>query len=498
LPLIIGGSVSVSGTDNVIAALGQSNRVCQVDLSGFWGWQLEKVFAAMQASFPELTHLRLPSDLKRPPVIPDSFLDGSAPRLQYFELSGTPFPGLPKLLLPATHLVCLRLYDIPHSGYISPEAMIALLSVLPGLKIFCFEFRSLLYRPDRESPIPPPPKRSILPALKEFRFIGLTKYLEDLVTFIDAPQLDEMHILFFNQTDFDCPRLVQFINRTSTLWVRNKAHVQFDNWSTGVALLAGPGSRTLEIETSFRQPNWQLSSIVQICNTSFYPLSTVEVLYIEHRHRQRVWKDYSIENTLWLQLLLPFTAVKNLYLSKQFVPGVAAALQELIGGRITEVLSSLQNIFVEGLEPSGPLQENIGQFVTARQLSGHPVAISVWNGSVQNEGDSEDEEESAFLCMFATLASIRREADIVVCAQRRYCGRNWRAFFGSTRACHCHQVWSFLSIGPQARQRPKRSVDLNRHAFLNDWLAIYSTVMMSVVHLRFCNIMASWCRRLTA
>jgi hypothetical protein len=38
--------------DNVIKALGQSNRVCQVDLSGFSGWQLEKVFAAMQASFP--------------------------------------------------------------------------------------------------------------------------------------------------------------------------------------------------------------------------------------------------------------------------------------------------------------------------------------------------------------------------------------------------------------------------------------------------------------
>jgi hypothetical protein len=80
-----------------------------------------------------------------------------------------------------------------------------------------------------------------------------------------------------------------------------------------------------------------------------------------------------------LDLLLPFTAVKNLYLSKEFAPGIAAALQELVGGRITEVLPSLQNIFVEGLEPSGPFQENIGQFVAARQLSGHPIAISVWD-----------------------------------------------------------------------------------------------------------------------
>jgi len=80
-----------------------------------------------------------------------------------------------------------------------------------------------------------------------------------------------------------------------------------------------------------------------------------------------------------LQLLLPFTAVKDLYLSKEFAPGIAAALQELVGARITEVLPSLQNIFMEGLEPSGPLQEIIGRFVAARLLSDHPIAISAWH-----------------------------------------------------------------------------------------------------------------------
>jgi hypothetical protein len=70
--------------------------------------------------------------------------------------------------------------------------------------------------------------------------------------------------------------------------------------------------------------------------------------------------------------------VKNLYLSEEFATGIAAALQELVGGRITEVLPSLQNIFVDGLWPSGPFQENIAQFVAARQLSDHPIAVSVW------------------------------------------------------------------------------------------------------------------------
>jgi len=102
----------------------------------------------------------------------------------------------------------------------------------------------------------------------------------------------------------------------------------------------------------------------------------IEVLYINHRYSKLVWKNDAIENTLWLELLLPFLAVKDLYLSKDFAPGIAAALQEIVG---TEVLPSLQNIFVEGPEPSGPFQEYIGEFVAARELSGHSITISVWH-----------------------------------------------------------------------------------------------------------------------
>ena len=52
----------------------------------------------------------------------------------------------------------------------------------------------------------------------------------------------------------------------------------------------------------------------------------------------------------------PFTGVENLYLCGEFAPGIAATLQELVGGRIIEVLPSLQNIFVEGLESLGAIR----------------------------------------------------------------------------------------------------------------------------------------------
>jgi hypothetical protein len=373
LPFLVCGDTAISSTDNVTAALGRSNRVRQVNLRlGYW--QLEGVLAAMQVPFPELTDLRLSSSdsifMNLEPMlgIPDSFLDGSAPRLRNLTLRNIAFPGLPKLLLSACHLVGLYLSNIPDTGYIPPEAMIDLLSELSRLKILRLEYQPIPYL-YRESRSPPPPKHAILPSLGEFRFTGFTGYLEALVTHIDTPQLDEMHISFINSSNFDCPRLAQFINRTPTLRARDKAHLQFVNCTTSVALLAR--SSILKIETLF-----SLETFVRgLCNSSLHPLSTVEDLYIEHQH----WNPRSpTESTQLLELLLPFTAVKNLFLPKELAPGISAALQELVGDRISEVLPSLQNIFVQGLEPSGPFQEKVGHFVAARQLSNHPVDIFDW------------------------------------------------------------------------------------------------------------------------
>ena len=120
----------------------------------------------------------------------------------------------------------------------------------------------------------------------------------------------------------------------------------------------------------------------------------VEDLYIDHRYSRLAWKNDAVEITLWLGLFLLFTGVKNLYLLKKFVPGIAVALQELVGGRITEELPSLQNIFVEGVEPSGPFQENIGQFIAARRLSNHPIAISNWVKDSDSDWDEDSDMES--------------------------------------------------------------------------------------------------------
>jgi hypothetical protein len=102
-------------------------------------------------------------------------------------------------------------------------------------------------------------------------------------------------------------------------------------------------------------------------------------LYIYRpRNLPSQWQD-DIENGQWLETLDPFTAVTDLYLCKEFAQCITPALQELVEERVMDVLPALESLFLEELQPSGPVQEAIGQFVAARRLLGHPVAVIDWD-----------------------------------------------------------------------------------------------------------------------
>src|SRR5258708_1287704 len=214
--------------DNLLAALEHNDRVCEISLWGVTSLELEQVLAPMQKPYLALTDLWMSWDKHGArPIVPASFLGGSAPRLRHLKLDYIPFPGLPKLLLSTTHLVVLHLLSIPNSGYFTPEAIVTGLSTPTSLEALLLEFESPLSRPKRESRRPPPLTRSILPALTVFRFKGSSEYLEDLVARIDTPLLDRLHIVFFHQLIFNTPQLTQFISRTPNLETQGEARVFF-------------------------------------------------------------------------------------------------------------------------------------------------------------------------------------------------------------------------------------------------------------------------------
>jgi hypothetical protein len=378
LPLLVQGHISeTTDVDDIVAVLEHRHRVCKIDLN-VPSSQFEKVSAAMQEPFPKLTDLSLWSYDETAAALSDSFLGGSAPHLRSLWLDGIPFPGLPKLHFSST-LVSLRLLTIPHSGYISPEAMVNCLSVLTSLESLRLEFQSPLSSPDLESRHLSPPTNVVLPALKDLQFKGVCEYLEELVACVDAPHLNYLFITFFYDIEFDTPELVHFIGRTPTFKAPDKARLVFLDSAVRVEFPLQPsGYGELNVGISCKELDRQLSSLAEVCSLLFPPLSTSKHLYIYERQPSLPDSQDDSENTEWLDILRPFVAVKNLYVSEQFAPRIALVLQRLVGGGMTEVLPKLQNIFLEELRPSGPVHEGIGQFVDARQLSGHTITVFHW------------------------------------------------------------------------------------------------------------------------
>ena len=366
--------------DNIVGALEHSNRVCQIRLFGLPSPPSDKILAAMQVSFPELTELWFSSNYNTA-VVPDSFLGGSTPLLRKFFMRGISFPGLPKLLLSATHLDYLNLDKIPRSGYFSPEALLTALSVCTNLRDLTLGFQSPRSCPGQARQRLPPPRRSVLPVITDFSFHGASEYLDDLVVGIDTPGLRFLFITFFNDIEFDTPQLAQFISRIPTSKLPESLHVYAGGHHTRLELPSWISDYPVphlhvRVDIYCRGLDWAVSHMEQLCASFLSFLSKSEDLFIELSEPDQM---DNIENTQWLELLRPFTAVKKFGLLSRAARSIVPALQELAGDRITEVLPALQNIILEpaDLEP-GPFRESFWQLVAARRLTGHPIAVSRW------------------------------------------------------------------------------------------------------------------------
>jgi hypothetical protein len=371
------------------AAIVHPNRVCEINLF-LTRSQLLRLVPAMQEQFPALIHLSLGCIHRHsgvgppfPPSLPDGFLGGSALLLQSFELNTISFPALPKFLLSATHLVRLKLENFPDSGYISPEAIVTCVAGLPNLESFTILFGYPLNISRMESQRLPPPTPTVLPSLTRLEFRGSSDYLLNLVARVDAPLLDNIWITFLHPIISNVPQgsqLAEFMRRT-TRSEALEAHVDFKIHDIEVEFL--PPTWTFGgkfgLRISSRDLDWQISSLARVF-ASFFP----SIDMVEHLHIYRpqclplLWQD-DTENVELLRFFYPFTGVKNLYVCKQLAQCIALALQELAGDNVTDLLPALESLFLEGLQPSGSVQEAIGEFVAARQLSGHPVAVSDWN-----------------------------------------------------------------------------------------------------------------------
>ncbi|KAH9976929.1 hypothetical protein BJV74DRAFT_168211 [Russula compacta] len=361
--------------DNIIAALKHHERICQITVSHVSSWVLGRLAEGMCQPFPMLTSLQLSGVTQSETRLPDSFLGGSAPRLRTLALIGISLPALPNLLLSTTHLVHLDLWDLPNSAYIPPDEMVVCLSMLARLKTLYLGFRFHVLR--GASHPPPPLSRSVLHALTTFWFTGNSNYLEDFISRIDVPLLNDIDITFYDLFAFDTPEFLRFINRTEMPNPFNRATVRFKSDRVEVTLSSEclqVNQQSVRLRVSWIKLDSQLLSLVRFCRL-FLPLPLLSILeYLDIHDLGYIVRRFE-ENTQWPGLLRLFTSVKSLSLFDGLALPVMTVLGELVGERALEVLPVLQNVHLHWRGLSGPLQEPVGLFVAARKLSGHPVAI---------------------------------------------------------------------------------------------------------------------------
>jgi hypothetical protein len=329
----------------------------------------------MQKQFPALTHLWLGPNLTD--AIPRSFLGGSAPCLRALVLIGVSFLALPELLLSATNLARLWYDNIPHSGYISPQAMVTGLSTLTRLESLSLTFQSFRDLPDRAIRIPHPHTRTLLPALTNLHFRGVPEYMEDLVAQIDTPSLESMEITLFHQEVLDVSELAKFVHRADRLSSADRAQVSYMSDRISVRLakhLIGVGAKTLELEFLCHESQCRLSYLVQLCLSCFPAPSPFDCLLIKVQRSS--WQDAIGDlDPQWLELLRLFSSVKQLRLAKHVAHLLAQTLGALPAERVLGVLPALEIVFMEEPKPFGPVKEAISEFSDMRQLFGHPVYI---------------------------------------------------------------------------------------------------------------------------
>lgn len=396
LPIVIFGDMGypTSGLDNVIAALEHNDRISEVTLNDLSFWQLKEVAAAMNRPFPELTYLELHTDSILVPPLPNSFLGGSAPCLETLKLSCIQCPTLPNLHSSTPYLQSLHLFNVP---YISPNKMLNCLSASTNLEDLSIEFYPFQPCPGGDWTTRQLRRRirTFLPVLRRFSFVaiaGFSNYVEDLVAWIDAPLLESLIVNLFEEPESDTPQLVRLISRTPMFEAPIEVRVFFGDGVGGVVLPSSKratGTEAVTFNITCRDLDRQLSWLAQICTSSLPPLLTVEHLYISDDGKPLLHSQDNIESAQWWDLLRPFTAVKKLYLSKLLAPRIAPALQELFRESATGVLPELQNIFSEDFQPSDPAETASWQFVSAKHINRHPIAVAHWDKELEKWGEDD-------------------------------------------------------------------------------------------------------------
>ena len=354
--------------ENIISALKQSDRVLSISLT-VTSSLLEKL-SAIERPFSKLEDLVLLSRDSPRLALPSAF--GRSTRLRSLHLTKIALLVLPQLLYSSRDLIDLQLHEVLNSWLLSPEALTDALSGMAQLQYLSLHF---LPTTDHVGVTLSSRKRVVLPALTRLGFRGLTKYLGDLVSGINAPRLGDIEVTFSDEfiSGPSLSQLTEFIDLTEMHKLHRHAHIISSNRAISIALRQ-PGTPTCLKLRFFRESlAQQLSTIARICIIFFAFLSNVEDLRISATRQPR--GNNSLDIGRWQEPLNSFTGVKWFHVSGNLSADIMGALQ-LSDRSLQTLLPVMHKLYIPQPDSRhAPLTETVVSFITSRRRSGHHVAI---------------------------------------------------------------------------------------------------------------------------
>lgn len=370
-------SLILEDENNASFALRHPDRIREINLF-LTTSLLSKSGAQVLASFPALEYLRLesPNSTKMTPALPVGFLGGSTPRLRHIYLTAIAFPALPLLLLSTRNLVSLRLDKVSRRGYFSPEALsigLSMTTQLKSLRIHFLPFASSIYR-DTGSAGKPLKTRAVLPALIEFHFSGDSAYLEDLISRMDAPVLEQLSITFFKPGAFETVQLSQFISRTKPLASPHQMSILLLGDEILVVDQFHPSTLKGRFQLQITSEEIDLQvTLPHILTRLSALLSGVQRLQMKSFLPWSPWLDPDeMDLPLWLDFFRSLKSVTRLEAAGVFVQSIESALEQLPEEMVRRVLPALLELHVEKCPSSEGLFQ---KFANARQACGRPLTV---------------------------------------------------------------------------------------------------------------------------
>ena len=361
--------------DNIITALKQSSRVSSISLTV--SSSLQEKLSAISEPFLNLEALTLSSRDIIPPALPSTFRWG--PHLRALHSTRVTFPSFPQLLLLSQNLVDLQLHDIPISGYISPHAFANSLSEMTQLETLSLHFLSFPRRRIYLSLPPQAAERIVLPSLTCLKYRGISKYLDNLVARIDAPHLGDIDITLFSQPTMDASQLGRFIERIELQTSLTQAEVQTSSHAISICFTnSSTSSMPLLLQISCKQLDWQLSSMIRVCDQFSPFLFRVKELSIDTVQLSSRQDDLGGEQLQ--DLLCAFGGTTDFRVAGVLVPDILCALRpaDQSRGNETIALPALRNLRTDKpMEMYGPSWDILQSFIASRSLSGRPVKLFV-------------------------------------------------------------------------------------------------------------------------